>query len=355
MKRTTTPVKSEAEEARDVVNELISQEGIDLRLPALKVSPDYKVTGKTEVGWEDGFYGKVNFVPWSTFDQIVHDTVDRINHLSPLQHMVTKLKLASLRFDISGQYRLEKLHNDAPPISGQFSALEDISANLGSAEELFTDETSTMGVNNNVFVAALSLVRNLEGNGTLFFRTHSFSSELVKNSYPAIVCLRRPTTVTPDQALVRFSDPQVRKVQPICTFEGKGPGLDFLGAGNKAEVSEGKTSFTQTMEKSKLSVATSTNGADISTVDNVGKDCVASTINGRVSDKTPETAKEVSKFMNTLFPEGYTSVDFRMGSLRKQQRVIAQTLAQGLVSESGCCFLYNYLSGIAFEIQGIVV
>lgn len=201
-----------------------------------------KCIGKKDV------FGKVCFVPWKYFDEIVSDTEDRLSNLSPLELAISNLKLVTLHFGISGPYRLPELKTTAGDIdnlkrafnSEQTSSTEhermgflpnddhlekndehnlDLYASNtrgtvrhkpDSVEDVYTDEISTMGVK--VFGVALALIRNLRETGRLFFKTHMFSSELVKTRCPGIEGLPLPTSVTPDQALVRVPDSHVSKV-----------------------------------------------------------------------------------------------------------------------------------------------
>lgn len=202
----------------DAVRALLPDEGIDLRLPRLQRSEHYRTSGKTDVGWEEGFFGNVKFVPWTKFDDVVSEPLAKIGRLDALQLAMANLKLVTLRLEIMGEYGLKDLsknvENDQTPDVGK-AGFDDLKSGMGDqsevnltltksgnenadvdaepnasienhnpVQEVYTDETVTMGINNEVFVASLSLLRNLQDSGSLFFRTQSFSSELAKNNIP---------------------------------------------------------------------------------------------------------------------------------------------------------------------------
>lgn len=59
----------------------VIQKGIDLSVPHLRLSARYKTSSKTEVQWEEGFYGRANFVRWKRFDAIAKDTWEKFQGL----------------------------------------------------------------------------------------------------------------------------------------------------------------------------------------------------------------------------------------------------------------------------------
>lgn len=158
--------------------------GMDLRVPHLRLLEKYKTSSKTEVQWEPGFYGRLRFVPWKAFDKMVEDTWQKVQKLPPDEFFFAGMNLVLLRSMVQGEgSRLVKpktnlnahqegSSSNADRIAAVPSFLENTHSSTESGMkdgrnetsqqgEMFTDERSTTGVNNYVFMAALSLLKGL--------------------------------------------------------------------------------------------------------------------------------------------------------------------------------------------------
>lgn len=377
----------------------VRKKGIDLSVPHLKLSARYKTSSKTEVQWEEGFYGRITFVRWHRFDEIVKETWEKIQQLPAHEFFYPSMDLARLRKIVKGERsqqgvgvtpvvdkkdegsgpeqtedavlhasseRVQELSSFIPPVNQNNSSeplqyekpVEPITRIIGVVEEqhgeIFTDEKSTTGVNNYVFMTALSLLRGLRDEKHLFYRCHAFSSEIIKQQNPTVSRLPRATTVHPDQSLVTEKDSHVHKVQPVCTFEFKGPGLDICGLRGscapfeKTEEPNEGTTFSDEHEKAGVSDDKYLEEQP----DEITPDKSTYSAEMLLEMKEEKLAKELLTFLNSLFPEGRSSRDFEGWTYRKVQRAISQTITQGLISKTGNCFLFNFEVGMAFEIQG---
>lgn len=351
---------------------------IDLRVPRLRVSETYKTTGTTDVQWENGFRGKVKFVPWKSFDQTVVETHENINRLKPKRLRFALNNLDILRDFVNGDSFIEEDSSDEDS-EGEGVVVELNEGNemvatnssittgnevLGegkhdnpndSPNEIFTDETSTLGVSHYIFMAALSLIRNLRKRKKLYFKCHNFSSEMMcryDTTGTSLPGLPYPTTVKPDQALVTKKNSQGLQVQPVCTFEFKGPGLKIQACSKSGdEVQNGVQSTVDDLVLDHDVVAPDEGGTSIVGVSEGNFLYTQEDDGGILDDETipAGSCQKLCEYFNKVFPAS-SALESKPPS-RKIVLALAQTLSQGLLSQSGCCFLFTFQVGIAFEIQ----
>lgn len=379
-------------EPNETTTTSVSTRKVDLRVPRLQTSESYKTTGSTEVQWERGFSGNVKFIPWKSFGNTVVRTHDNIDGLKDKRLLFALRNLDLLCDFVNDESFIE---GDSSSDDGvreevpeELNESQGIATGLASRNQLpgrtfhhdddqgdspnevFTDETSTLGVSNYVFMAALSLIRNLKKRKRFYFKSHSFSSEQICVDDPSIPGLPYPTTVKPDVALVTMKNSQEQQVQPICTFEFKGPGLKIQSFTNATEVENHRNVDAVASEQVEVEGDTAVWDAtsqDASLSRSVSFALAQNRSVGNEDDEISDDAtipagscEKLCAYLNKLFPPLYSrpnaETSHRLGKTRPPRKVvlsIAQTLTQGLLSQSGCCFLFTFQVGIAFQIQSL--
>lgn len=382
--------------------------GLVLRMPRLPVLESYVDSSNTKVKLSRGLLGNVRFEPWAGFDEIIQDTATLVRALGTEDKEIAAKELdlcrqeidpetygisvknqgarfnrwcdsfrqsgertSSRRMELRRMARLKAtsqrdgnvLRSDSDP--SNMSEGRSQSGTQGTTQEgtekalatatktgspVYTNSTSCSSVNARVFKAVQFLLRSLQGQPDYFIHPQlSFSSELGRR-YDDLKGAHDFLNIKPDFSLTR--SPVKRSSElPLCCVELKGPARVFWPVKDSCEegiaekqvkpIDSNSGNISQPSEESETSTKIRRLNPEEEVVSTVP----------RTEDDESYSAARLASFYNDLFGVGR---DIGLADVRGKFDTflpIAQTLNQGLLTQTGFCALYNHQEIVFFRIQ----